>query len=312
MKKTFIGYLLALIPLSSYSCLQTGIEDNMPEKKYPDYPLPEKFPLAVKLLEKGTVQEDQYEMCEFSQLILVTEGAALHCIGIRRHLIQRNDVLIVHAGTIHAFTDCSDLGIFIIIYDSHIPLPMLEAGGLALVEQLYPHGNADFDPLFPVTRIPDYDHELYVNLIRRLSYETHRMRIGRNIMIPTMFTELIVYFARGESLEEEKEQLWLLQAPIEYLNNHYRNPLDLNKLSRLAGMSERSLFRHFQKVLGVTPNRYLQKIRIQHATEYLKNSLFGIEEIAFKCGFCNGNHLSKVFRREVGISPVTFRKKNRK
>ena len=91
-------------------------------------------------------------------------------------------------------------------------------------------------------------------------------------MIPTMFTELIVYFARGESLEEEKEQLWLLQAPIEYLNNHYRNPLDLNKLSRLAGMSERSLFRHFQKVLGVTPNRYLQKIRIQHATEYLKNS----------------------------------------
>ena len=82
----------------------------MPEKKYPDYPLPEKFPLAVKLLEKGTVQEDQYEMCEFSQLILVTEGAALHCIGIRRHLIQRNDVLIVHAGTIHAFTDCSDLG----------------------------------------------------------------------------------------------------------------------------------------------------------------------------------------------------------
>lgn len=34
MKKTFIGYLLALIPLSSYSCLQTGIGDNAPEKEY--------------------------------------------------------------------------------------------------------------------------------------------------------------------------------------------------------------------------------------------------------------------------------------
>lgn len=34
MKKTFIGYLLALIPLSSYSCLQAGIGDNAPEKEY--------------------------------------------------------------------------------------------------------------------------------------------------------------------------------------------------------------------------------------------------------------------------------------
>lgn len=34
MKKTFIGYLLALIPLSSYSCLQAGIGDNVLEKEY--------------------------------------------------------------------------------------------------------------------------------------------------------------------------------------------------------------------------------------------------------------------------------------
>ena len=34
MKKTFIGYLLALIPLSSYSCLQAGIGRNAPEKDY--------------------------------------------------------------------------------------------------------------------------------------------------------------------------------------------------------------------------------------------------------------------------------------
>ena len=34
MRKTFIGYLLALIPLSSYSCLQAGIGDNVPEKEY--------------------------------------------------------------------------------------------------------------------------------------------------------------------------------------------------------------------------------------------------------------------------------------
>ena len=34
MKKTFIGYLLVLIPLSSYSCLQAEIGDNVLEKEY--------------------------------------------------------------------------------------------------------------------------------------------------------------------------------------------------------------------------------------------------------------------------------------
>ena len=34
MKKAFIGCLLAFVPLSSYSCLQTGIGDAVPEKEY--------------------------------------------------------------------------------------------------------------------------------------------------------------------------------------------------------------------------------------------------------------------------------------
>ena len=283
----------------------------MADRKYSDYPQPEKFPLAVKLLEKGSVAEDQYEKHDFSELILITEGCGLHCIGSRRCPVKENDVLIVHAGTIHAFTNCSTLGVFVIIYDANVPLPALTAD-LPLVEHLYPHGEPVFDQLCPVTQIPDYDHGLYVNLIRRLSYETHRKRIGRNVMIPTMFTEIIVYFARGKSMEEEKEQLWLLQSSVEYLNNHYRDKLDLNKLGKLAGMSERNLFRHFQRVLGMSPNRYLHKIRIQQAAEYLKNTVLGVEEIAFKCGFCNGNHLYKVFCREMGVSPAVFRKKYRK
>ena len=73
-------------------------------------------------------------------------------------------------------------------------------------------------------------------------------------------------------------------------------------------MSERSLFRHFQKTLGMSPNRYLHKIRIQKACELLEGTHFSIGEIALRCGFRDGNHLTKIFRSVTGTTPFSFRR----
>jgi len=277
--------------------------------KYANYPQAEKFPLAVRLLEHGTVPLDNFLKHEFSEIAIVSRGHALHKIGTRKQEIAENDVLVIHPGTENLFSDGVDFELFLIIYDSRVPLPALKGENLLFLRYLYPPEDFRYDQLQPVAKIPEYDHELYLNLIRRLSYETHRDRIGRSIMIPTMFTELAVYLARGKSAEHEKERLWLLQSPVEYLNAHFREPLDLPKLCRLAGMSERSLFRHFQRVLGMTPNRYMQKIRVQRAMDFLEQNNLSLQEIAMRCGFYDGNHFAKVFHAVSGEPPSAFRRK---
>lgn len=283
--------------------------------KYLNYPQPEKFPLAVRLQvrEPGQepVVEDEIRRHEFSELILVVRGRAEHRIGTRYFPLEEGDVLIVHPGTTDAFSNLSDFEILVVIFDSSAPLPVLEGANLPLIEVLYPHASVQLDSLKPVLRIPVNDRALCENLVRRLSYETHRKRLGRNILIPLIFTELIVYLARGDSVEEEKELPWLVQPAVEYLNAHFREALDLKRLTQISGMSERSLYRHFQKAIGMSPNRYLWTIRVQKVCELLKQTHCGIGEIALRCGFCDGNHLSKVFRAVTGTTPFLFRRECR-
>lgn len=284
--------------------------------RYRNYPQPEKFPLAVKLLvrEPGQdpVVEDELRHHEFSELILVVRGKAEHRVGMRYFPVEEGDVLIVHPGTVDSFSNLVDFEVLVVIYDASAPLPLLEGANLPLIEQVYPREGNGGDPLKPVLRIPVNDRALCENLVRRLSYETHRKRLGRNIMIPLMFTELVVYLARGDSTEEEKEQLWLVQPAVEYLNANYKKHLDMKNLSQISGMSERSLYRHFQRTLKMSPNRYLWTIRVQKACELLKQTPSGIGEIALQCGFCDGNHLTKVFRSITGTTPFLFRKECRK
>jgi AraC-like DNA-binding protein len=281
----------------------------MVESTYLDFPRRERFPLAVRHQVPGEVLANQYHDHEFSEIIIVNNGSGIHCIDSRRRRIERNDVLVIHPGGRHAFSDCETLDLYRIIYDCNIPLPALEAANLDFVKVVYPLGSP-VDPFSPAASLPDYDHELIINLVCRLSYEIHRKRLGHTVMVPTMFVELVLYLARSDSQKIEKEQLWLLQAPVAYLSNNFRAPFDLDKLTKLAGMSERGLFRHFKKVLGMSPLQYLQQIRVQYAMERLQKSHDSIAAIAVQCGFCDSNHLCKVFRNSTGMTPLAFRKQH--
>ena len=72
-------------------------------------------------------------------------------------------------------------------------------------------------------------------------------------------------------------------------------------------MSERTLFRHFDRMFGMSPNNYLRKIRIQKAEELLRKTHYEINEIAVKCGFCDSSHFCRVFHSVTGETPLQFR-----
>ena len=95
------------------------------------------------------------------------------------------------------------------------------------------------------------------------------------------------------------------------MNRHYAEPVELEKLAKIAKMSERSFFRHFHVSAGCSPIEYLMKIRLQHAGDLLINSNSSIAEIAEQCGFYDSNYFCKQFRRAFAVSPRSFRQQYR-
>ncbi len=74
-------------------------------------------------------------------------------------------------------------------------------------------------------------------------------------------------------------------------------------------VSRRTLEKRFQDNLKCSIYSKIKQIRVSHFMKYLLETNMPVYEIATKMGFKEIKHVSKYFREETGMSPVTFRKK---
>jgi transcriptional regulator GlxA family with amidase domain len=93
-----------------------------------------------------------------------------------------------------------------------------------------------------------------------------------------------------------------------YLSFHLSEPLSVGDMARQARMSTSHFSDMFLKQFGVTPYKYLYRLRIQHAQELLEKTELPQDQIAEYCGFSDIHHFSKAFKKETGQTPGHYRK----
>lgn len=84
--------------------------------------------------------------------------------------------------------------------------------------------------------------------------------------------------------------------------------LNIAKICEDAGISHSHLLRLFKKRYNTTVIKYLINKRLEFACELLKNSDLTVSEIAFSSGFSDDIHFMKTFKKEIGITPLNYRK----
>jgi len=130
-----------------------------------------------------------------------------------------------------------------------------------------------------------------------------------------------IYSAKGtlehieQALDRTKrlgsENQRLVRKVMAYIHEHYALPLNRKELAGHVGFSERHLNRCFIQETGMTPLTYLNRYRIQQATQLLEQGQLSITETMCQVGFSESSHFTRLFRREVGVSPSAFKKGNR-
>jgi AraC-like DNA-binding protein len=85
------------------------------------------------------------------------------------------------------------------------------------------------------------------------------------------------------------------------------NPLQLNDIAALVGMSRSALGRLFQEHRGKSPCACFRDIRLERARELLARGDLSVTEVAMETGFASSQHLAGVFRRKFGRHPSDFR-----
>jgi AraC-like DNA-binding protein len=106
-------------------------------------------------------------------------------------------------------------------------------------------------------------------------------------------------------LTEPKE---FVAAAVTYLRRHLSEPVGMDDLVRHVGFSRARMFDLFKAQTGLTPNDYLQRLRVEKAQEQLRQTDRSVTEIALATGFSSGQYFSTVFARYTGVAPTDFRK----
>ncbi|RLQ23133.1 helix-turn-helix domain-containing protein [Seongchinamella sediminis] len=73
------------------------------------------------------------------------------------------------------------------------------------------------------------------------------------------------------------------------------------------GISARTLNRRFRQATGLSPQAWLQRLRVQQARELLRHSNLSLAEVAWQVGLQDVSHFGKLFREQVGMTPGAYR-----
>ncbi|MBV6633269.1 MAG: helix-turn-helix domain-containing protein [Alphaproteobacteria bacterium] len=86
-------------------------------------------------------------------------------------------------------------------------------------------------------------------------------------------------------------------------------PLTVPEMAAKVGMSERHFSRLFTAKLGVSPARFVERLRVEQACDLMHQSTLGLQTIQAQVGFSNGEQMRRAFQRVRGVSPSAYRQK---
>ncbi|MEM1048985.1 MAG: AraC family transcriptional regulator [Pseudomonadota bacterium] len=113
----------------------------------------------------------------------------------------------------------------------------------------------------------------------------------------------IFHLAGSNTALEPKDQSFA--AMIEHVRQNLREPISVESMGDLAGLSRSQFSKKFKDLTGKTPHRWLVEIRIEEAKKLLLSGK-RFAEVAHATGFADQAHFNRCFRARTGMTPTAW------
>lgn len=142
------------------------------------------------------------------------------------------------------------------------------------------------------------------------NYEEPRKRFYLQLLLSELL--LLINEFIGELKAEEYHYSQFMHPKvsqvIEYINDHYYEPISLVDMAEKFYMSPSYLSKLFKNTTNFTFTEYLNSVRIKNSQTLLENPDYRIIDVAQKSGFTNNTHFTRVFKDITGMCPTDYKK----
>ena len=100
----------------------------------------------------------------------------------------------------------------------------------------------------------------------------------------------------------------IIPKAVAYIKAHLAENLSIKEISRGINVSKSVLYKRFQSRFHCTVGAYINKKRVEHSVQLLTSTPLSMEEISQKCGFSSASYFTKIFKKQMGVTPLKFKK----
>lgn len=266
------------------------------------------FPVDIFIqdnLKKNVVVQPHWHDC--FEILYVIEGTARQQVNEKYFKVGKHDIIILNEGDIHS-TFCipgEDVRILVIKF-----LPeVLDSGYSKIFESKYILAflnNQEKRKCHMVDTLRN-SKEIH-NLLMGLYKEFTEKKEGYEIFIKGYIYQLIAYLIRNNilnmyNLNSKEKELLRLDKLFKYIENHYREKIDLKKAADMLNLSYYYFSRYFKKITGRSFREYVNFVRICEVEKLILSEDINISQAAYEAGFSNVSSFNRVFKRIRGYSP---------
>ena len=118
------------------------------------------------------------------------------------------------------------------------------------------------------------------------------------------FSRILVLLARSYHYGNTSSAV---SKTLAYINGSYTEPIRIPHLAAMEGLSVSRYNAVFRQCVGVSPVRYITKLRMRQACMLLEGTDLAVKQISKIVGYEDNHFFSKIFKNYVGVSPVAYR-----
>jgi len=128
---------------------------------------------------------------------------------------------------------------------------------------------------------------------------------------------LVMYLRRPGGQRQFSAELLAQQAPeggqmeqlVKWLRDRLAQVLDVEEMAAQMAMSARTLHRHCQAEMGMTPAKLLLQLRLEKASQLLERGEPSLKRVAQQTGFGSEYNLRRAFVQALGVTPGEYRQR---
>lgn len=236
---------------------------------------------------------------DFSEVMLVLDGAGWIVQGKVRHPIRSHDLMVIPRGEEYRVEDQAEAPLAILC----LCLRPREDQKNLWAKVLPAH--------FSVLRNSGLTREIAAHL-RAILFEQSVARDYTEAVVIAQTLLLLSKLKRREGAAARQrpqtvEAIARVQSYIQQLAGSFHEPETNEAVAGRLGMSAKSLTTYFRQLTGKSRQQYVQALRIDHACRLLEDSRESVASISFACGFEDISTFLRAFRAERKMSPTQWR-----